>query len=209
MNGTRSEAQWRLYLAEYSVEVLESADENANLEISDQQRANRWLGFDGADADRLAELERHLGAGLPPSYRAFLAVSDGWLHLGPFLWIMRTTGEVGWVRDTDQRLHKILQREQDGSTELANRALLISKEGDAQYWVLDSGDVSADGERAAYSWASWYPGLSDRFESFAALVDHERASAKNLKRHDEPSSMKPKRATEKSLSERAAWGWTS
>ncbi len=102
VEGTRSEAQWRLYLAEYSVEVLESADENANLEISDQQRADRWLGFDGADTDQLAELEQRLGIGLPPSYRTFLAVSDGWLELGPFLWTMRTTGEVGWARDTDR-----------------------------------------------------------------------------------------------------------
>ena len=178
--GTRSEAQWRLYLAEYSVEVLESADEDEDLEISDQQRANRWLGFDGAEADRLTELERRLGIGLPPSYRAFLAVSDGWLHLGPFLWTMRTTGEVGWVRDTDLHLHGILQHEQDELAGLADRALLISKEGDVQYWVLDSGDVSADGEWAAYTWSSWYPGLSDRFESFAALVDDERASAKDL-----------------------------
>jgi hypothetical protein len=183
--GTRSEAQWRLYLAEYSVEVLESADEDEGLEeVSDQQRANRWLGFDGAQADRLADLERRLGIGLPPSYRAFLAVSDGWLYLGPFLWTMRTTGEVGWVRDTDLHLHELLQDEQDELAGLADRALLISKEGDAQYWVLDSGDVSADGEWAAYTWSSWWPGLSDRFESFAALVDDERASAKVLDEDD-------------------------
>ena len=65
--GTRSEAQWRLYLAEYGVEVLESWDEEEDLaEFSAEQRANRWFGFDGVDADRLAELERRLGIGLPP-----------------------------------------------------------------------------------------------------------------------------------------------
>ena len=30
----------------------------------------------------------------------------------------------------------------------------------------------------------WHPGLSDRFESFAALVDDERASAKDLEEDD-------------------------
>ncbi|MCE0540443.1 SMI1/KNR4 family protein [Kineosporia rhizophila] len=184
VEGTRSEAQWRLYLAEYSVEVLESADENANLEISDQQRADRWLGFDGADTDQLAELEQRLGIGLPPSYRTFLAVSDGWLELGPFLWTMRTTGEVGWARDTDPLLHSLLQHEQDELAGLADRALLISKQGDAQYWILDSGDVSAAGEWAAYTWSSWHPGPSGRFESFAALVDAARASAKYLREDD-------------------------
>jgi len=51
-------------------------------------------------------------------------------------------------------------------------------------WLLDPGDVSPDGEWAAYIWASWYPGLGDRHESFAALVDNERTSFEKLRGRD-------------------------
>jgi hypothetical protein len=61
------------------------------------------------------------------------------------------------------------------------RGLLISLAGDAQYWLLDPGDVSEDGEWAAYTWSSWYPGWGERHESFAALVAAERASFEKLK----------------------------
>ncbi|GAA2600638.1 hypothetical protein GCM10010399_34310 [Dactylosporangium fulvum] len=177
----RSVEHWRHYLAEYSADVLRTASGDELAEISDAQRATGWLGFDGADAERLALLEQRLGTALPPSYRSFLAASDGWVNISPFMWTMRTTSDVNWLRDAAPDLWDIL-REGLALQEslLADRALLISGDGDAQYWLLDPGDVSPDGEWAAYVWASWYPGLGDRHESFAALVDAERASFEEL-----------------------------
>jgi cell wall assembly regulator SMI1 len=67
-------------------------------------RTAGWLGFDGADEGRLAALEERLGVRLPPSYRAFLAASDGFVHIGPFMWTMRTTAEVAWLRDAEPDL---------------------------------------------------------------------------------------------------------
>ena len=122
---------------------------------------------------------------MPPSYRSFLTASDGWLNLGPFMWTMRTTNDVTWLRDADPDLSGILRDSPlPQESALADRALLVSGDGDAQYWLLDPGDVSPDGEWAAYVWASWYPGLGDRYESFAALVDAERASFEELSGRD-------------------------
>ncbi|GAA1384075.1 SMI1/KNR4 family protein [Catellatospora chokoriensis] len=181
VEGTRSAEQWRRYLAEYSADVLRVAADDELGQVSDTQRASRWLGFDGASAAQLALLEQRLGTALPPSYRSFLAVSDGWLNISTFMWTLRTTGDVDWLRDADPDLRDILL---DGATpaeeSLADRALLVSGDGDAQYWLLDPGDVSPDGEWAAYIWASWYPGLGERHESFAALVDTERASFEQI-----------------------------
>lgn len=179
--GARSVEQWRRYLAEYSADVLRVASEDELDQISDVQRVGGWLGFDGVDDHQLATLEQRLGIGLPPSYRSFLAVSDGWLNISTFMWTMRTTSDINWLRDADPELWEIIR---DGATPeepaLADRALLISGEGDAQYWLLDPGNVSPGGEWAAYVWASWYPGLGDRYDSFAALVDAERASFEEL-----------------------------
>ncbi len=176
-DGARSVKQWRRYLAEYSVDVLRVARNDELHEVSDEQRSAAWLGFGGADEGLLAALEQRLDVRLPPSYRSFLAASDGWLNIGPFMWTMRTSGDVGWLRDADTDLWEILRNEAaPDETALVDRALLVSGDGDAQYWLLDPGDVSAEGEWAAYVWASWYPGLGDRFDSFAALVDAERRS---------------------------------
>ncbi|QKW37503.1 SMI1/KNR4 family protein [Actinomadura sp. NAK00032] len=185
IDGARTVDQWRRYLAEYSAEVLRVALEDDLHEVGDLQRSAGWLGFDGADEGRLAALEQRLGIRLPQSYRSFLAASDRWLNLGPFMWTMRTSGEVGWLRDADADLWEVLRENATPEeSALADRALLVSGDADAQYWLLDPEDVSAAGEWAAYVWASWSPGLGDRYDSFAALVDAERASFEDLSGSD-------------------------
>jgi len=44
--------------------------------------ASGWLGFPGATEAETAAAEAHLGVTLPPSYRAFLRVSNGWHRPG-------------------------------------------------------------------------------------------------------------------------------
>ncbi|MFG2525350.1 SMI1/KNR4 family protein [Streptomyces sp. NPDC048527] len=178
--------QWRPYLAQYSADVLRTAGRDELRDVSEEQRATGWLGFQGASEEQLVALEARLGTRLPPSYRSFLATSDGWRHLGPFMDEMRTIGNVDWCEEAEPFLWDIITDrygEELDSPETMERGLLISGEGDAQYWLLDPGDVSDDGEWAAYIWASWYPGWGERHESFAALVAAERVSFENLKGH--------------------------
>lgn len=63
-----------------------------------------WLGTSPADEAEILRQEERLGRRLPPSYREFLQVSNGWdvdsstsLHLLPI-------AEVGWTRDVDPHL---------------------------------------------------------------------------------------------------------
>ncbi|MFD6291993.1 SMI1/KNR4 family protein [Streptomyces sp. NPDC060205] len=187
-NGTAAERlrtveQWRSYLAGYGADVLRVSAEGELYNVSDGQRAGGWLGYEGADEQRIAALEDRLGTRLPPSYRSFLGASDGWLHLGPFMYAMRTTGALDWLDedDADMYLDTCDDEPDDTSERVRAPVLLIADEGDAQWWLLDSGDVSQDGEWAAYTWSSWQPGLSDRYGSFAELVEAERASFEELK----------------------------
>ena len=39
-----------------------------------------------------------MGIGLPPSYREFLAVSNGWRLTGNFIWRIWSTEEIDWFR---------------------------------------------------------------------------------------------------------------
>lgn len=173
----RTIEQWRSYLAEYSATILRVADEEELSEVGDEQRAAGWLGFEGADEESVLALEERLGTRLPPSYRAFLGASDGWLNISPFMWRMRSAKAVGWLREADYETWRVIRGGEGDDwddTAFMDRALLISEEGDAQHWLLDPADVSEDGEWAAYIWASWYPALGDRHASFAELVAEER-----------------------------------
>ncbi|GAA0980440.1 hypothetical protein GCM10009555_046930 [Acrocarpospora macrocephala] len=65
-----------------------------------------WVGMDPASEAEIRRHEERLGRRLPPSYREFLQVSNGWdeqsstsLHLLPI-------AEVGWTRDVDPHLAK-------------------------------------------------------------------------------------------------------
>ncbi|GHJ36946.1 SMI1/KNR4 family protein [Streptomyces sp. TS71-3] len=170
---------WRAFLREYSADFLRVADENERFNVTDEQTESGWLGFEGAGEAEIAELEGRLGTPLPPSYRTFLATSDGWHQLGSSMWEMRTAKEVGWFRDVEPETCDILDEGDDELGALVRRGLLISREGDAEYWFLDPETVSPDGEWAAYTWSSW-AFLSDEYPSFAALVAAEREACEEL-----------------------------
>ncbi|KPH99733.1 hypothetical protein OK006_1198 [Actinobacteria bacterium OK006] len=41
-------------------------------------------------------MEERLGRRMPPSYREFLKVSDGWRHAGGFVWLPAGTEDAHW-----------------------------------------------------------------------------------------------------------------
>ncbi|MFE2672985.1 SMI1/KNR4 family protein [Streptomyces hygroscopicus] len=205
----RTVGQWRAYLAEYSATILRVADEEDLGDVSDEQRAVGWLGYEGADEESILALEERLGTRLPPSYRAFLGASDGWLNISPFMWRMRTAKTVGWLREADPETWSVIRGGAAGAgddTAFMDRALLVSEEGDAQHWLLDPADVSEDGEWAAYIWASWYPALGDRHASFAALVAEERTGFEDHTAH-EAAAARPESAEEPAARGRAEALW--
>lgn len=170
--------EWRTYLTEYSADMLRVAEAEGE-EVTEEQRASSWLGNEGAPEERIAALEERLGRRLPPSYRSFLAASDGWGRMGTFVYGMSSTAELEW----DGLANMIGLSEEDLEDEdagLVGPLMCVAYDADAQFWFLDAGDVSPDGEWAAYIWASWYPGLGDRHRSFASLVHAERVSFEEL-----------------------------
>jgi OAA-family lectin sugar binding domain/SMI1 / KNR4 family (SUKH-1) len=170
---------WRAYLAEYGADVVHTMEDWQRGEFTEDQLSSGWLGGDPVDEARIAALEERLGKRLPASYRAFVGASDGWRHIGHFMYVMRGIDEIDWFSTADPQMVEIFDNgEEPGS--IMERALLISKAGDAQYWFLDPEDVSPDGEWAAYTWSSW-GFLSERYPSFAALVADERIQMERLR----------------------------
>lgn len=155
-----------------------------------------WLGFDPAPPERIAALEARLGAALPPSYRSFLEVTDGWRWAGEFVELLASAAGVGplreltahaheeltfWEReDLDAELDADLDEEEDDDEEEEgyesarwNRAIQISLTGDRTWLLLDPGDIGEDGEWAAYRYSGWSGCGPVRHASFADLMRAE------------------------------------
>ena len=170
---------WQAYLAEYGKDVVRTMDERRRRLLTEDQLSSGWLGGDPVDESRIATLEARLGTRLPASYRAFVGATDGWQELGQFMYEMRGIADIDWFRVADSQTCEILGDDPELGP-ILRRALLISKQGDAQYWFLDPEDVSPEGEWAGYTWSSW-GFLSERYPSFAAMVAAERWSMEKLR----------------------------
>ncbi|WP_380281144.1 SMI1/KNR4 family protein [Kitasatospora purpeofusca] len=165
---TEQAFDWRSFLVRWSEEWAGACTDPAELREGDEEAwRGRWLGFDGAPAERIAAAEAELGCVLPPSYREFLAVSDGWRHAGGFVYRLAGADGARWHRDADGTSEYF---EDDESADMWHRALQLDVESDLTLVLLDPGDVDADGEWAVYCYASWRAAPPERYPSFRAFM---------------------------------------
>src|SRR5437867_7962109 len=97
---------WEPWLQNWNRELLARFDPTERNVFVDPRvtpavLASGWLGFPGVSKDQLIELEARLGMVLPPSYRAFLRVSNGFLQPGVIVPRLLPIDEVAWLRDVD------------------------------------------------------------------------------------------------------------
>ncbi|MFF4656596.1 SMI1/KNR4 family protein [Streptomyces sp. NPDC001381] len=173
------EVAWRGFLERWSAEWADAWDpEQSPGERDREALRERWLGSPGADEARMAAVEERLGCRLPPSYRAFLEVSDGWRHAGGFVSVLAGTGEIRWSEDVaglGQALREELDEDSPREEVLAaavwERALRLDVESDATYVVMGPDDVDAAGEWAVYVWAGWRAAPPERYGSFREFME--------------------------------------
>lgn len=182
---------WRTFLLRWSGEWADSLRDGDVRGADDEAaRQARWLGFPPASEERIAAMERRLGRRMPPSYRSFLAVSDGWRHAGGFVWLLAGTGEARWHANESQlaeMFEEYLDEDADAEelreADLWRRGLQLDVRSDATYVLLDPDDMDEDGEWAVYSWSSWLAEsprryanfltfMRDRFREFHSLAAH-------------------------------------
>ncbi|WP_198351707.1 SMI1/KNR4 family protein [Streptomyces typhae] len=97
--GTRYD--WQGFLTRWSGEWADAYDPEESRDARGDAEAceARWLGFAPAAPERVAALEERLGKRLPPSYRTFLAITDGWRHAGHFVYRLAGTEQADWYED--------------------------------------------------------------------------------------------------------------
>ncbi|MEU7040800.1 SMI1/KNR4 family protein [Streptomyces varsoviensis] len=175
---------WRRFLTRWSEEWADAQGDVAELSPDDAAaRESRWLGSAPADEADIAAMEARLGREMPPSYREFLRVSDGWRHAGGFVWKLAGTREAHWHEDAmglgkefgdlwGRPVNVEVEEEADEDAArggLWARGLQLDVASDATSVLLDPADVGPDGEWAARVWASWGP-VPEGYPSFAAFM---------------------------------------
>ncbi|AYN43458.1 SMI1/KNR4 family protein [Streptomyces dangxiongensis] len=169
---------WRSFLLTWSGEWADSLpDGEAQGEDDEAARRARWLGFPPASEERIAALEERLGRRMPPSYRRFLQVSDGWRHAGGFVWLLAGTADARW-HDNESGLADMFEEYLDEDAEPAERqeadlwrrGLQLDVESDVTHVLMDPEDVDEDGEWAVYTWASWRAAPPERHANFLEFM---------------------------------------
>ncbi|MFI1001390.1 SMI1/KNR4 family protein [Streptomyces galbus] len=165
---------WREFLGRWQEEWVPRADEEAAAPA-----ALPPLGAPGAGETAIAAAEQRLGCRLPPSYRAFLAVSDGWhVEQAAGIYQLGGTADIDWFGDPydlaplyEENLGENPRREEVLLAGMWRRALRLETDSDMSYALLDPGDTGQDGEWALYVHKGWSGEPPDRYPSFRAYME--------------------------------------
>jgi cell wall assembly regulator SMI1 len=153
-----------------------------------------WLGEAGATETEITLVEQRLERRLPPSYRDFLAMSNGFDEISPFIYRLFSVAEIDWFRVPNQDWIDAYQHGCGISpeehlkdpkdcirfrTSYLSACLQISEEGDSAVVLLNPEVVNDEGEWETWFFANWNPGAT-RYASFCAYVESELETIKYI-----------------------------
>jgi hypothetical protein len=213
---------WRPFLEAFSAEML--ADPTLAQELPADVRRSGWLGFEGATEAQILAAEARIGRSLPPSYRDFLATSNGWRNVGGLIDRAWSTDKIEWFKVRNQEWidaytgpaaaalvgadDGVYGADQDPASFNAmhlETALEISDTGDSAILLLNPMVVTPDGEWEAWFFANWLPG-ANRYRSFPELMEGERRRLRELREVDDQPRPRPPGLLQVLWQEiRAAW----
>jgi hypothetical protein len=156
-------SQWQQFLEIYSIELIEADEPLIN--IPNEARQSRWMGFPPASEIEIAEAEQRIGKPLPPSLRNFYLVTNGWRATGDFIDNILPVSEVEWLEVFDPHLYSLAvkaEENKDDNTDvkastsdlysLAVKAVAIRAEEIKETFNLDDWDDWDEEESVPY----WY-----------------------------------------------------
>lgn len=182
------EESWRALLSEMA--VLAIGDEDIRAQLSAEQIERKWLGEAPAtDADIYAAEER-LRISLPPSYKAFLKVSNGWHWPNPFVSRVRPVAAIApfveqngdWARAFSEGSARYGAPAADDPNVDLPATIQISDfdpDKDDAVMMLNPRSVSASGEMAGWFFGNWVPG-AEVLPSFWHLMVNQRDSMRYM-----------------------------
>jgi hypothetical protein len=182
---------WKNFLSQVSETVIKSDDLLDMLKADNQ---SGWLGYPGVTEREIIKHEERLKTKLPPSYREFLKVSNGFKQLNTYVWDMLPADKIDWLRSFDPSFYELYSNnletfdasdkdyfvygEEQRSTDFRSRYLIeslaVSNWGDAAIVLLNP-NVKFGEEWEAWVFIVWSYGPT-RYRSFEELMKEEYAS---------------------------------
>jgi len=172
---------WKPFMQQWNRDLLES--EYSSYHVSAEVVRSGWLGYPGATATQIAQVEARLGVKLPPSYRSFLEFTNGWGRVNRAIYKLWSVEEVEWFSVRHQDWIDIWKQEPEPDYEPEAQAegvfiqstLEISDVGDGAIYLLNPQIITPDGEWEAWFFANWLPGATI-YPSFWEMMqdEHER-----------------------------------
>ncbi|MDT5041920.1 MAG: hypothetical protein QOE51_2905 [Actinoplanes sp.] len=177
--------EWHAFLTEYSREVLTSKDQERDRALPDggfitvprftpEVLEGGWLGSAPCSEADVRAVEARLGRSLPPSFRNFYLVSNGWSDAGRYGEDVWRIQDIEWLRDSD--FSDLIEAWEDAlseeSFEVLRVGLLVgyADGGAGDYWLLAPPEPGDQSEWTAYQWGAGSGSSPEPFESFGALM---------------------------------------
>jgi hypothetical protein len=91
---------WESILKELSRKLIN--DNNRGWELTPEMLASGWVGNSQASEEAIVKTETRLGTKLPPSYRQFLKISNGWYNSDWTQMRLHSTEEIDWFFTKNQ-----------------------------------------------------------------------------------------------------------
>lgn len=176
--------KWRKLLQEMSDQAVD--DPSVKDQLTPEQIKRHWLGEPPATEAEIAAAEKRLGVRLPPSYRAFLKVSNGWHFPNSFVVKLAGTSEIGWARDVAPQLVSGWRQGAEYGAQQYGKLPSAAEDDLPDTLMINAPDEMDDGasfmlnpkiksgdEMQAWFFSSWNPG-ADAHPSFWHLMVHIR-----------------------------------
>jgi hypothetical protein len=185
-----SSFNWDILLKKFSRTLIEERDE-ADWDLTPAMVKSGWLGYPAASEAEIVEAETRLNTRFPPSYRAFLSVSNGWRNSDWTEMHLYSTSEIDWFTSRNQawidawqstvaespipdEKYFVYGADQDCihlRREYLSTALEVSSDsGDGDIFLLIPEVVFETGEWEAWHFGNKLPG-AHRYRSFYELME--------------------------------------
>ncbi|WP_193199652.1 SMI1/KNR4 family protein [Nostoc sp. MG11] len=199
MVNTPDTFDWDFFLRQWSRDLLERLENSEFTSLPLEVVHTRWLGYPGATNDEISIAEARLKTTLPPSYRSFLVMSNGWPRLDVLVDRLWSIQEVEWLASRNQELidawmtgveigggsrsvpdeeYHVYGDEQDSTSlrdDYLQTTLEIGGNPEQGLLLLNPQVVFENREWETWFFANWLPG-AQRYKSFHELIQdrHKR-----------------------------------
>lgn len=164
---------WQPFLTELNHVLLTS---KVSSHVSDPIRKSGWLGFPPATESQIFALEQKLNRALPPSYRQFLLITNGWTLLSLGIGRLWAVEDIAWFSERNSDVIEALEAIDLDYVGLLRVGLEVSEFTDGEGFLLNPDVVDDDGE-----WQAVRLFDTDPPESYANFWDLMQVEFQRLK----------------------------